>query len=284
LGYMFKKQWSTYSDLIRKGFHHEDLSQSRINENQYLEINNPKISIVLSGTPNQIFNLIPDAEDGLFSRFIFYLFKSELKWESQRPDQSGFNLKEFFDSQSQEVLEMIRFFELQPAIFQLSIDQWDEKDEIFSMYLDRIVRLTNEDSVSVLNRMGLIFFRICMILTAIRYFDNRFPSPVMDCNQNDFNTAKIITQVYLEHSFLMFENLPKSSKHSITKFPSNLEMLFSSLPQTFRRQDAVNNAAEFGLSVKTVDNFLRDEKGRSLYSPKSGIYEKVQTENLKITG
>lgn len=276
LGNMFKKDWSSYSDLLRKGFHHERLTQSRISDNQYMEIDESKISVVLSGTPNQIFNIITNAEDGLFSRFIYYIYQSEQKWISQRPDSTKDNLNDFFEKQSEEVFEMIHFFELQPATFKLNIDQWNETDDLFSMYLERIVKMSGKESEGVIKRMGLIFYRICMILTAIRYFDNRFPSPILDCNETDFNTAKQLTEIYLEHSLIMFENLPKTSKHAVNKRPSKIEELFSSLPTNFKRQDAVSKASEFGLSTKTIDNFLRDEKGKKLYSPKAGVYEKVE--------
>lgn len=276
LGLMFKKDWSSYTDLLRKGFHHERLTQSRISDNQYMEIEESKISVVLSGTPNQIFNIITNAEDGLFSRFIYYLYQSEQKWISQRPDITGFNLNDFFEKQSEEVFEMIRFFELQPALFKLNNDQWNDSDEMFSDYLDRIIEISGKETEGVIKRMGLIFYRICMILSAVRYYDNRFPSALIECNQNDFLIAKKLVEVYLEHSLIMFENLPKSSKHSINKRPSKIDELFASLPSSFKRQEAVLKAPEFGLSVKTVDNFLRDEKGRSLHSPKAGEYEKVE--------
>lgn len=274
LGNMFKKDWSSYSDLLRKGFHHERLTQSRISDNQYMEIDESKISVVLSGTPNQIFNIISNAEDGLFSRFIYYLYQSEQKWISQRPEPSGINLNDFFEKQSEDVFEMIRFFEIQHVTFKLNINQWNDIDEMFTLFLKRIVEISGKESEGVIKRMGLIFYRICMILTSIRFFDDRFPHTVMDCNDNDYNTAKKLIEIYLEHSLIMFENLPKSSKHAVNKRPSKIEELFSSLPPTFKRQDAVSKANEFGLSTKTVDNFLRDEKGRKLHSPKAGVYEK----------
>ena len=45
---------------------------SRRKDREYLEIDNPRVSVVLAGTPEQIRHLIPDAENGLLSRFIFY--------------------------------------------------------------------------------------------------------------------------------------------------------------------------------------------------------------------
>jgi hypothetical protein len=273
---MLKKDWSSFSDLLRKGFHHERSTQSRVSDNQYLEIEESKISVVLTGTPDQIFNIIPNAENGLFSRFIYYGFESGVNWMSQRPDLSGFNLNDFFEKQSEEVFELIRFFELQPAQFKLSNDQWDHIDEMFSKYLEQICQISGNESEGVVKRFGLIHYRICMILTAVRYFDHRFPNAIIECNQNDFLIANKLIRVYLDHSLTIFSNLPKSSKHSITKRPAKIDELFASLPSTFKRQDAVLKATEFGLSAKTMDNFLRDEKGKSLHSPKAGVYEKVE--------
>jgi hypothetical protein len=189
-------------------------------------------------------------------------------------------LNDFFENKSEDVFEMIRFFELQPAEFKLNNDLWNETDKMFSNYLERIIEVSGKESEGVIKRMGLMFYRICMILTAVRYFDNRFPSALIECNQNDFLVAKKLIEIYLEHSLIMFENLPKSSKHSINKRPTKIDELFASLPSSFKRQDAVLKAPEFGLSVKTVDNFLRGEKGKSLHSPKAGEYQKVAEENI----
>jgi len=66
-----KQEWGNFSDMLRKAFHHEPISISRTANNQFDEVEQPRLSIALSGTPNQILGLIPSAEDGLFSRFLF---------------------------------------------------------------------------------------------------------------------------------------------------------------------------------------------------------------------
>ena len=48
--------------------------------NEQVELLQPKLSTVLSGTPRQIASLIPDTENGLFSRFIFYYVDFKLTW------------------------------------------------------------------------------------------------------------------------------------------------------------------------------------------------------------
>ena len=74
----FNSDLGNYSDGFRKAFHHESISYLRKKDHEFVEIVKPKFSAVLSGTPQQIFNLIPDAENGLFSRFIFYTMPTNL--------------------------------------------------------------------------------------------------------------------------------------------------------------------------------------------------------------
>lgn len=63
-----------YSDVLRKSFHNEPVSYLRRTNHEYVEVFEPQISALLSGTPGQIRKLIPDSENGLFSRFMYYLF------------------------------------------------------------------------------------------------------------------------------------------------------------------------------------------------------------------
>lgn len=66
-----KSDYGNFSDGLRKGFHHEDITYRRRKENEHVEIHNPKWTVYLTGTPGQVNNLIPSPENGLFSRFLF---------------------------------------------------------------------------------------------------------------------------------------------------------------------------------------------------------------------
>ena len=66
LAQAFKTDYGNYSDGFRKAFHHETISYYRRTDREYVDIENPCLSTVLSGTPKQIAALIPNAENGLF--------------------------------------------------------------------------------------------------------------------------------------------------------------------------------------------------------------------------
>ena len=78
LNIILKQDFGDYSDVLRKAFHLESIVYYRRGNKEYKSISEPKLSVIISGTPNQLTKLIPSAENGLFSRFIIYLFEQEL--------------------------------------------------------------------------------------------------------------------------------------------------------------------------------------------------------------
>lgn len=69
----FSGDYSNYSDAFRKAFAHESFGYLRRGDDgEEREIDNPRLSTVLSGTPEQVKSLIRDAENGLLSRFMFF--------------------------------------------------------------------------------------------------------------------------------------------------------------------------------------------------------------------
>lgn len=91
LSNMLKQDWGDFSDLLRKSYHHETVSISRQTGDRHYEIKNPKLSIVLSGTPNQVKPLIDSRENGLFSRFVYYYFDEVSGWKDVSPSSQSIN-------------------------------------------------------------------------------------------------------------------------------------------------------------------------------------------------
>ena len=199
LGAVFKNEWGSYSDLLRKGFHHEKVSLSRKTNKEFIDINHPRISVALTGTPNQIFNIIPNAEDGLFSRFIFYAFRSDSGWISPAPDPSKVNLTDHFKILGERVFQMVQFLENQPTKIHLTTEQWERLDNSFIDYLNEITTFAGEEATSVIKRMGIILYRFCMIFTAIRKFENGDCDIDLYCSDDDFENASSLVEIYIQH-------------------------------------------------------------------------------------
>jgi hypothetical protein len=274
LGQTFKNDWGSYSDMLRKSFHHEKISVSRKTDAEFVEVNEPQLSVALSGTPKQVFNIIASAEDGLFSRFIFYVFKTDAVWLDPSPKGNPVNLTEYFNKQSKQVFKMVEFFERDSMTLQLTEEQWDKFNPIFSSYLVQISTFVSDDAQSIVKRLGIILFRLCMIFTAIRKFETNDYHKEIYCSDVDFETVLTLIKTYLQHSIIMFNNLPKQGEGDVFKSGQNKKLFFDALPNDFQRKEAVEIGKKYKLSERTVDNLLKACLGKHLTQPEYGGYKK----------
>lgn len=278
MGQAFKNDWGSYSDLLRKAFHHEKISVSRKTNNEYFEINNPQLAVALSGTPKQVYNIISSAEDGLFSRFIFYVFKTDSIWIDPSPYGGRVNLTDHFSRLANTVYEMVLFLDNGNTTIHLSREQWNKFNPTFSEYLSQISAFVSDDAQSIVKRLGLVLYRLCMIFSAIRKFQTQETATNIECLDEDFETASQLVEIYLKHNILMFENLPKQEDEEQGPFKSgqNKKLFFDALPNTFQRKEAVEIAKKFSISERSVGTFLKSCLGTYLTQPKTGFYEKIE--------
>lgn len=270
-----KQDWGNYSPIMRGAFQHEKISAARKTNNEIIEVECPQLAITLSGTPAQVPKLIASAEDGLFSRFIFYAFKADIVWRDPSPRPGGIVYNDHFEALSKYVLEMYDFFENSPTNIYLTPDQWNMLNNAFHDKLMTVVIFTSVDAASIVYRLGLILFRICMIFTSLRKFENGDCSKDITCTDEDFQAALMLSDVYLQHSLLMFNNLEEQKEAKEYKMPNNKKKLLDQLPQEFQRKEAVALGVSLGLSERLVDDFLNNSVPMLLEKPKTGHYRKV---------
>ena len=275
MGNVLKQDWGGYSDLLRKAFHHEPISYSRKTNDEFVEIDSPCLSVALAGTPGQVVNLIKSSEDGLFSRFLFYTFKSELEWITASEKCNGVNLTSHFDQLSNEVLSFVEFIESMKRIeIKLTPNQWERLNEFGKNSLITLTCFINEDLASTSKRLGLILLRICMVLTALKYYDFKLKASEFLCADEDFEIALKLVKVYEQHAVFMFNELPKSS----TGTDKALKKFYDLLPDNFQRKEAIELALnKLQIKERTADGYLSKLLiSKLLDNPRSGQYEKFK--------
>jgi hypothetical protein len=274
MGNVLKQEWGGYSDMLRKAFHHEGISSSKKANNEYIQVNEPRLSVALSGTPAQVTGLIASAEDGLFSRFIFYAYKVHQQWRDVSPFANETNLTDHFVSLSEDIYKMVLFLNETPTIIELTQEQWNKLNEKCSQWLNDVVIFSGENSGSVVKRLGLILYRITMIFTALRKFEKNDKSENFICSDSDFESSLLLTETFLHHSLLMFHNLPNQNHNTSFRSPINKQKFYEALPDSFKRADAVALGKEYNLSARSVDSFLSQSLGTLLYLEQYGTYTK----------
>ena len=270
-----KQDWGNYSHIMRAAFQHEKVSAARKTNREIIEIKEPKLAVSLSGTPAQVPKLIASAEDGLFSRFIFYAYKNEIVWQDPSPKSGGIIYTDHFESLSDQVLEIFDFLNKYPTEIFLTQDQWDKLNLFFQDKLNDVTIFTGEDAASLVFRLGLILYRFCMIFTSLRKFENGDCSNDVTCTDDDFTAALMISDVFLQHSLLMFNNLSRKTEPLFYKMPNNKKRLLEQLPGEFQRKEAVALGLKLGLSERSVDDFLKNSCPSILERIKTGVYRKI---------
>lgn len=268
------KEWGSYSDLLRKAFHHEKVSYSRKMNDELIEVKQPQVAVALSGTPNQVSTLIHSAEDGLFSRFIFYVFKAEQHWKDVSPNGSTGNLNQHFEMLGRRVVELDEFLRQQSLMVCLTEQQWKELNQSFSFWMKEAAAFVSDSTDGMLKRYGLICYRIAVILTTLRAFESGEAADDLYCTDQDFKSALKLSKVYLQHSLLMFNNLPHKERDEPFKGANGKRKLFMALPKSFTRSEAVALGEHHGFSPRTVDAFLKKLTGKYVERPKYGCYQK----------
>jgi hypothetical protein len=276
-----KQDWGGFSDLLRKAFHFESVSYARKSADEMFEIKAPRLSVALSGTPDQVYGLIPSPEDGLFSRFLFYVFSTDTDWRDVSEDEREFDLLAYYQELSEEVLIMVEWLEAHPTKMKLSQEQWNFLNNFFRKRLHQISAFNDLEASSLVKRLGVILFRILMILTAVRKFETKESAKIIYCSQTDFIIGIKMIEVFWAHGLFMFEHLPKQKRKPFQKVKNNKQEFFDSLPEKFNRQDAIKMGVKYNLSRSTVDRLLKKYKNGFVHQIGHGIFLKM-SESEKI--
>ena len=297
----FKSDMGNYSDGFRKAFHHEPIAYLRKKDHEFVEILRPKFSAVLSGTLQQVFNLIPDAENGLFSRFIFYVMKTELVWRDMFPVSDGTTADERFRQIGKDFYTFLKDFPTVEVQFTLSYDQQRRFNDFFAETQSNYAYTFGDDIVASVRRLGLILFRIAMVISVLRLMD-AFPvasgrgksTPLAEakktksivCTDIDFQSAMAIVKVLLQHTAEVFQSLPRHSyerpassfaaKGSRQLAEASRSRFFAALPDSFDRPKYIEVAASLNITEKTAERYVREFcTSGQLNHPSNGQYNKT---------
>lgn len=281
----FNSDLGNYSDGFRKAFHHETISYLRKKDHEFVEIVKPKFSAVLSGTPQQILNLIPDAENGLFSRFIFYVMQTELVWHDMFSHSDSSTADEQFKQIGLDFYAFLKKFPKNPVQFTLSRAQQKQFNAFFEATQLHYAQQLGDEIVASVRRLGLILFRVAMILSVLRLIDEVPPKKIGErlvCIDADFDTALAMVKTLLQHSVAVFQTLPrKPDKSAALKGRRQLaaasrEKFLAALPDTFDRSTYLKTAASLNIIEKTAERYIFDLcKSGQLDHPSHGQYQKV---------
>ncbi len=255
LAQAFKSDYGNYSDGFRKAFHHETISYYRRTDREYVDIEKPCLSTVLSGTPKQIQALVPSAENGLFSRFMFYYMNIKPTWKNVFQTDTTNGLDEYYDQLGKEFFGLYKTLKNNPDIeVRLTTEQQQKFNVFFEKLQTKYLNLQPDDYIATVRRLGLIAFRIIMLFSVFRIMEDGDVNQVRYCEDIDFENTLEMISVLVKHSSKVFNDLPIEQKE--VKRANRKERFLEALPYQFSRQDYLNIADKNKIPHKTAEGYI----------------------------
>jgi len=276
---MLDSDYGNYSDLMRKAHHHETLSMTRVTDDVHIDINEPRLSILLTCTPGQLPALFPSFENGLGSRFLFYYMPDEdVKFHDVFAKKKPFAdiYKDFGDY----FLPMFHAMQQRvghPIEFVLSDDQKKLFLDTYQGVLEEQFGMLGKGIRAFVFRLALENFRYAMILTVLRklteWHESFNPSDPRDifpeeknalvCDNRDFHTAMTIVECLINHTARVYSVMEEEDKRNpfakIGKVPDNEQQLFMALPEgEFRTAELLQVAKGLNIPERSAKEMLRD--------------------------
>jgi hypothetical protein len=273
-----KNEWADFSSLIRKAFHHEFADMKRRTGNEYRRIEKPHLSVLLTGTRNQVTRLIDSVENGLFSRFGFYDVELDLPWEDKFGNLES-DMEEFFRSIGGNIFAYWKFAEDTDEI--LCVIDDDQRETVFKFFSEKLHWLHTrygENIVANVRRTCIIYYRIAMILAALRYFERvtlktKSITTILDINKEESMCALLIVDTLLRHLEFVYTRIQMTGATS--KLNGKQRLLFDALPDEFTWQEFLSAAESAGITNAAAQKYRRDFlEAKLLKSPEHNRYRK----------
>lgn len=254
-----KQDWGNFSDILRSAFHHEPINFLRRKNDEYKEVENPYLSILISGTPRQVHGLIPEVENGLLSRFAFFTFRSRPMMKNVF-ENSNIDFDVHFKHIQQQVKKLYDYLNDSPHPIQFIL-KCEHQNDFLKMFSESHTEFhlnLGDESLASVRRLGVVMFRICMILTVARLNTNESHPTQMQCSDSDYNTAKSICETLKKHTAKIFTKM-QDEKCSNSNLSDNRFKLYNALPQTeFKRKEANGICKKMNIGSATLDRLLND--------------------------
>lgn len=248
--------FGNYSDFLRKAFEHELISQRRKTDRQYIEMFNPRLAICLGGTPQQLSKLITSVENGLFSRFIYYVYSCTPQWRDVTPVIGNeIPLPELINIIGEKLAVKLLKQREHPLQFTLTAEQWKKLNDVFSKRVAEFSCFVGTEASANIFRLGVTTFRIAMVLTVLRKMENNESVNTATCNDTDFVIAMDLSETFYKHLIYAF----KVIKDSDEVLNRQLKRFYDILPTSFDRKTAIEKARLSGIPSheRTLDKYLK---------------------------
>ena len=287
---IWRSSTANYNTALRKAAEHETISRARCREASVIE--NPQLSMVLTGTFSQYKALVPSIENGYFSRLLTLIVDEHQAFNSQyvEPSENSGDVIKAAAEQLYHLYEKLLFSK--PREFRLTPDQRTRLGHHLQTAYPTLIRMLGEDFHSVVLRMAVHIERIAMILSALRTQSGESDSPEKEersrilfgktneaflCNDEDYQIAELIGNKLILHMAQAYQLVKGTEKIEAPKVKplDQKQILLSLLPEEFESKTLVDEAQLQGISRRTAFNWSEEwQDNGTIIKIRHGVFKK----------
>lgn len=263
------------SSTLRKAWQGERISEARVGGDLYASTDHPHISIIISGTTDQISGLVKHVENGLTSRFAFIEFHGQPTFRNpflSTHARAYTSARELAHSIHDMWKFNTRHANERQFLVELTKPQQMRFMEHFSQRLHDQIEAADQATTL---RAGIVAVRIATVLTCLRVWEERTHlDEVMMVRDEDFETSIVMAEFFRLSTDSIVTRLSgnRPSKALPPRKRKPLEW-FEQLPNEFTTQQAITQGQTLTIARATVHKYLNDES--RFERIKQGSYRKV---------
>lgn len=286
------QEWGQFTDVFRQAFHHESIESTRAKEKLRIVIDEPQLGILITCTPKQITELLSPKqnENGTSSRDIFYCTKGCQEWID--PFQAKEPTADYYYEIGKEVKKMYDLMESRSkSRVQILLTEKQQMafNDHFKPLLPEQIGLYGEDFAAFVVRIALVAFRMMMVLTTLRNFEQGNLSDLQQqafvCTDDDYQTAMTIIDCLVQHTAYVYNTLLRPAddvKLAIKPMNAREKQLYLALPDEFVTKQFNDTSHSLGIPLKSAQRYLGNfiSQYQLIKRTRQGHYSKIRQNSV----
>ena len=275
---VWRSSVTNYNTALRKAAEHEPITRNRANDNSSIAC--PQLSVLLTGTFSQYKALVPNVENGYFSRLLTLIVNDQQAFNSKYVEPAtGSNT--VMVKASEQLYDLCQtLYKMRPTEFSLTSEQRTRLGHHLETAYPTLMQMLGDNFHSVVLRMAVQIERFAMILSALRLsFSARSKnSENIVCSDTDYQIAELIGNKLILHMAAAYRMIKGTEQVAVPKIQplDQRKMLLSLLPEEFESKTLVTEAAAQGISRATALRWNDDWQEQGFIQKiKYGTYKKM---------
>lgn len=273
---IWKSQAATYNSILRKAAEHEQVSHNRVKEMQVIPC--PQLSVLLTGTFSQYRHLVPNIENGYFSRLLPLIVRDTQPFDGRYVEAAA-PTEPVSRQVGQQLANLCTRLYCQPEQeWSLTKEQKRRLAEHLSTEYKALIGMLGANFHSAVIRMAIQIERIALILSALRLCSQRCSAEQSSsitsesysdissaeqvstihgrllCSDADYSTAELIGSKLILHMAAAYRLINGDTTELVPAIQTTCQkqLLFTSLQPEFAHQSLVEAAKEHGIPKSTA--------------------------------